>query len=88
VSDDLDHDFVNNPGDAASLTYSAAIARWYWTVARDINSAADRLDMGAVDDAIGYAPEAAEDTERCNDFKAALKHFTGSVPAGINCTRR
>ena len=87
VTDDLGHDFVNNPDDAATITFSAAIARWYWTVARNINAAADRLDMGAVDDAIGYAEEAAEDAERCADFKAALQRFTGSVPSGINCVR-
>ena len=79
---------TGNPGAAASLQWSAKIARWYWTVARDINPMADRLDMGAVNVAIGYAPSAAEDAERCADFKAALRYFNGGVlPGGIDCTR-
>jgi predicted chitinase len=80
-------DLLGNPDAARSLPYSAKIARWYWTLARDINPIADRLDMGGVNKAIGYAPSAAEDTERCNDFKAALRYFNGSLPAGINCAR-
>ncbi len=80
-------DLLGNPGLAASLDYSAAISRWYWTVARDINPLADALDMGAVDAAIGYARDPAEDVQRCNDFKSALQYLTGSVPAGINCVR-
>lgn len=80
-------DLLGNPDLAASLDYSAPIARWYWTVARDINPLADALDMGAVDAAIGYAHDPAEDVERCDDFKAALAYLTGSVPAGINCVR-
>jgi predicted chitinase len=87
AGDYLNHNFTDHPDDAASLAWSAPIARWYWTVARDINPAADDLDMGAVDDAIGYAPNSAEDTQRCNDFKAALRYFAGSLPSGINCTR-
>jgi predicted chitinase len=80
---------AGNPSLAASLQWSAPIVRWYWTVARNINPAADRLDMGAVDRAIGYAPNPAEDTERCNDFKAALRYYNGgSLPPGtINCVR-
>lgn len=80
-------DLLGDPALAASLDYSAPIARWYWTVARDINPLADALDMGGVDAAIGYAIDPAEDVERCDDFKSALTHFTGSVPAGINCVR-
>jgi predicted chitinase len=84
----LGYDLLGNPDAAASLNFSAPIARWYWTVARNINPMADALDMAAVNVAIGYAPSAAEDTERCNDFKAALRHFNGgTLPAGINCTR-
>ncbi|GAA3035403.1 glycoside hydrolase family 19 protein [Actinokineospora globicatena] len=81
---------VGNPDLAASLTYSAPIAQWYWTVARSYtNAAADALDMGRVDAAIGYAPNAREDVERCNDFKAALRYFNGGeLPVGaIDCVR-
>jgi predicted chitinase len=81
-------DLINNPEQAASLQWSAKIARWYWTVARSINPMADRLDMAAVNIAIGYAPSAAEDAERCADFKAALRYFNnGVLPDGIDCTR-
>lgn len=78
---------TGNPALAKSLQYSAPIARWYWTVARNINPLADALDMGRVDAAIGYATDPAEDVERCNDFKSALRYLSGSVPSGINCTR-
>lgn len=80
-------DLVGTPSLAKSLTWSAPIARWYWTVARDINPLADALDMGAVDSAIGYAIDPDEDVERCDDFKSALRHLSGSVPSGIDCTR-
>ncbi|HZM84782.1 MAG TPA: glycoside hydrolase family 19 protein, partial [Candidatus Limnocylindrales bacterium] len=81
-------DLVGSPSQAASLQWSAKIARWYWTVARDINPMADRLDMAAVNVAIGYAPSATEDAERCADFKAALRYFNnGVLPSGINCIR-
>jgi predicted chitinase len=84
----LGYDLLSDPGAAATLALSAPVARWYWTVARNINAAADRLDMAAVNVAIGYAPSAAEDAERCDDFKAALRHFNGgTLPAGINCVR-
>lgn len=87
AGNDLGVDLLGNPDLAASLDYSAPIAKWYWTVARDINPLADALDMGAVDAAIGYAPDPAEDVERCDDFKSALQFLTGEVPAGINCVR-
>lgn len=48
---------------------------------------ADRLDMGAVNRAIGYAPNAPEDAERCADFKAALNYYLGAVPSGVKCAR-
>ena len=84
----LGYDLLTNPDAAASLQFSAVIARYYWTVARNINPLADRLDMAAVNVAIGYEPNAAEDAERCADFKAALRYFNGgTLPAGINCTR-
>ncbi|MFJ9392619.1 glycoside hydrolase family 19 protein [Nocardioides sp. NPDC101246] len=80
-------DLRRRPELARSLDHSAPISRWYWTVARDINPLADVLDMGAVNAAIGYPYNKEEDTERCRDFKAALKHLNGSVPKGIDCTR-
>lgn len=83
----FDIDLRRRPELARSLDYSAPISRWYWTVARDINPLADALDMGKVNAAIGYPADKEEDTERCRDFKAALKHLHGSVPAGIKCAR-
>ncbi|WP_405059888.1 glycoside hydrolase family 19 [Kribbella sp. NBC_01505] len=79
-------DLLGNPELARDLRYSAKIARWYWTVARNINPYADNLDMGRVNAAIGY-PAGAEDTRRCDSFKNALRYLTGSVPAGVKCTR-
>lgn len=87
AGNDLGIDLLGNPELAASLDHSAQIAKWYWTVARDINPLADALDMGAVDAAIGYAPDPNEDVERCDDFKAALQFLTGEIPEGINCVR-
>lgn len=79
---------LRRPGLAASLEHSAPIARWYWTVARNINPAADALDMAAVNVAIGYPPSKAEDAARCADFAKALDYYTeGPAPEGINCTR-
>ncbi|TCC28477.1 glycoside hydrolase family 19 protein [Kribbella sindirgiensis] len=79
-------DLLGNPDLALSLQWSAPIARWYWTVARDINPYADNLDMGRVNAAIGY-PAGAEDQRRCDSFKNALNYLTGSVPSGVICTR-
>ncbi|MDQ2587491.1 hypothetical protein CKY47_26600 [Saccharothrix yanglingensis] len=90
---DLGHDFLNNPSDAASLQWSARIAGWYWTVARNINAAADAYDMGAVGRAIGYsyALDPTETGNRCTSYKRALAHFNGgSLPvpeSAIDCTR-
>ena len=79
-------DLLGNPDLALSLQWSAPIARWYWTVARNINPYADALDMGRVNAAIGY-PAGAEDQRRCDSFKNAIRYLTGSVPGGIICTR-
>jgi putative chitinase len=79
-------DLIGNPDLAMSLQWSAPIARWYWTVARNINPFADQLDMGKVNAAIGY-PAGAEDQRRCDSFKNAIRYLTGSVPAGVMCTR-
>jgi predicted chitinase len=87
AGNNLGHDFVNSPDDAATLAWSAPIARYYWTVPRPLNADADALDMGLVSRDIGYAWSAAEDNARCADFKAVLQYYTGGVPAGINCIR-
>ncbi|TDU83455.1 putative chitinase [Kribbella voronezhensis] len=79
-------DLLGNPELARSLQWSAPIARWYWTVARNINPYADALNMGKVDAAIGF-PAGTEDQGRCDSFKNALRYLTGSVPAGVICTR-
>jgi predicted chitinase len=76
----LGTNLLSNPDAAASLQYSAAIARWYWTVARsDSNNAADHYDMGLISRYVGYAASSAEDAERCNDFKSALRYFNGGT---------
>ncbi|WP_052685574.1 glycoside hydrolase family 19 protein [Lentzea aerocolonigenes] len=85
-------DLLGNPELARSLQYSAPIARWYWTVARsDSNNAADHYDMGLISRYIGYKASSAEDAERCNDFKSALRYFNGgSLPvpdSQITCNR-
>ena len=79
-------DLIGNPDLAMSLQWSAPIARWYWTVARNINPYADALNMGKVNAAIGY-PAGAEDQRRCDSFKNAILYLTGSIPSGIICTR-
>jgi len=87
---DLGVDLVNDPEDARSLQWSAKIATWYWTKARPrCNEFADNLQMGKVNAAIGYPrlPDGSNDNDRCMVFGQALKYLTGSVPAGINCTR-
>ena len=52
----LDLDLVGDPDLTIDGQTSVAIASWYWTVARDINATADRLDMAAVNIAIGFEP--------------------------------
>ncbi|WP_086852510.1 glycoside hydrolase family 19 protein [Amycolatopsis kentuckyensis] len=92
AGDALGHDFLNHPGDAATLDWSAKIARWYWT-SHNINAAADNYDMGAVGRAIGYsyALDPTESLNRCADYKKALAYFNGgSLPVAdgaITCTR-
>jgi putative chitinase len=81
-------DLLTTPDLARSLQWSAAIARWYWTVARRINPMADALQMGKVNAAIGYPiGTGKEDADRCASFKSALQYLTGSVPDGISCAR-
>jgi hypothetical protein len=84
----FDLDLLGQPELAANGLVSPAIAAWYWTVARDINLAADRLDMAAVNIAIGYRPSEARDTMRCDDFMTVLRYYSGgTVPDGVNCAR-
>lgn len=82
-------DLVNHPELAQSLEWSAKIATWYWTVARpSCNRYADNLQMGRINAMIGYPlGDGKNDLARCARFAAALKFLTGSVPAGITCSR-
>jgi predicted chitinase/murein DD-endopeptidase MepM/ murein hydrolase activator NlpD len=85
---DLGLDLEAKPDLAATPTTSAQVAAWYWTVARDINYAADHYDMAAVNIAVGFRPSVREDTERCGDYVRALKWFNGGeLPRGVNCER-
>jgi murein DD-endopeptidase MepM/ murein hydrolase activator NlpD/predicted chitinase len=85
---DLGLDLEAEPDLAATPTTSAQVAAWYWTVARDINYAADRFDMAAVNIAVGFRPSVREDTERCGDFVRALKWFSGGeLSRDVNCER-
>jgi predicted chitinase len=85
---DLGVDLEAAPDLAATPTTSAQVAAWYWTVARDINYAADRFDMAAVNIAVGFRPSVREDTERCGDFVRALKWFSGGeLRRDVNCER-
>lgn len=81
-------DLLANPELALSLEWSAKIARWYWTRARNCNPMADALQMGKVNAAIGYPiGDGGEDRRRCESFKNALLYLTGSAPDGISCAR-
>ncbi|NYI69593.1 putative chitinase [Naumannella cuiyingiana] len=87
ASNALGVDLSSNPELAMSRDHSARIATWYWTD-RDLNAAADALDMAAVNKGIGYRANDAEDTKRCNNFTAALTLFNGgSLPGEVNCAR-
>jgi predicted chitinase len=81
-------DLLGNPDLALNGMVSPAVAAWYWTVARNINMAADQLDMAAVNIAIGFAPSIRRDMVRCADFIAALRYYSGgTIPEGVNCAR-
>jgi putative chitinase len=81
-------DLLGNPELARSLQWSAPIARWYWTQARNINPFADQLNMAKVNAAIGYPRgDGSEDQRRCTSFQNAIRVLTGSVPGGITCVR-
>lgn len=86
----LGANFVGNPSLAASLSYSAPAARWYWTTARPkTNSYADDHYMGGVNRAIAFGgydnPSSPEVAERCTDFKNAYKYLTGAFPTNTVC---
>ncbi|MET7952322.1 glycoside hydrolase family 19 protein, partial [Micromonospora sp. NPDC005324] len=88
----LGQNFLANPDAAASIAWSAPIARWYWTVSRaGSNAAADNYDMGLISRYIGYKASTTEDIERCDDFKRALRYYSGgSLPVSeqnIVCLR-
>ncbi|WP_436527457.1 hypothetical protein [Actinoplanes sp. HUAS TT8] len=69
-------DFVTNREEVRSVAYSADIARWFWTVTHDLNTPADRLDMGKVTRAVnGTAASAATLKARCADFKSVLTYY-------------
>src|SRR5918997_2394294 len=88
AGEDLGLELVGDPDLAIGPVASPGIAAWYWTVARDINEAADELDMAAVNRAVGYAPSVARDVQRCRDFEAALRFYTGRASVeGVNCVR-
>lgn len=79
-------DLLSAPNKAKTLQYSAAIARWYWTVARTTtNSCADAHDMNCVNRNIGFAWSYEEATRRCDRFKAAYRKLTGANPANTIC---
>ncbi|MFI6681863.1 glycoside hydrolase family 19 protein [Kribbella sp. NPDC050470] len=84
----LGAELVLDPDLALSLQWSAKIARWYWTVARNCNAMADSYHMGKINRAIGYPiGDGSEDIRRCQSFKNALIYLTGSLPEGVTCTR-
>jgi predicted chitinase len=72
--------FRSDPSRVATLTWSAKVARWYWTDFRKINEPADAMDMGRVSRKIGYRWSAREDAKRCEHFKRSMKVLTGSRP--------
>jgi predicted chitinase len=90
----LKHDFVNNREDARSATYSADIARWYWTVTHNLNAPADRLDMAKVTRAVnGDGATPATLNARCADFKNVLTYYKNHGGyaidlSAVNCSKR
>lgn len=78
AGDYFDVNLPGNPHLAASLEWSAPIARWYWTVQRPhSNLAADNFDMGLISRYVGYAPSSLADAQRCTSFKNAYTYITG-----------
>jgi predicted chitinase len=82
----FNHDFVDNMGDAASLTYSASIMTWFWTVSHNLDSLADAYNMAAVTRAVnGTAATTTTLNARCASFKQVLAYYGQSLPAGAHC---
>lgn len=82
----LGQPFRSDPSRAASLAWSAKVARWYWTDFRKINEPADAMDMGRVSRKIGYRWSAREDAKRCEHFKRSMKVLTGARPKASEVT--
>ena len=81
------HDFVDNMADAASLTYSAPIMTWYWTVTHNLDSLADAYNMDGISRAVnGSAATTATLKARCASFKQVLAYYGQSLPAGAACS--
>ena len=80
---------LDDPTLAASLEWSAPIAIWYWTVQRpNSNRAADTFDMGLISRYIGYGASGTQDQLRCDAFKRAYLHFSGTpAPSRTVCYR-
>ena len=77
---------MDNPGDAANLTYSGEIMRWYWTVTHNLNSLADAFNMDGVTRAVnGSGASTATLRARCTAFKASA-YYQVSLPSGASCT--
>lgn len=81
--------FRSDPSRAASLAWSAKIARWYWHDHRNANVPADAMDMGRVSRKIGYRWSAGEDARRCEHFKRSMTVLTGTRPpsSAVTCYR-
>ena len=69
-------DFIKDPDIIASnITYAVDVAGWYWSVARDINSLADKDDITAVTKAINGGTNGLTDrTNKTNKAKEILKY--------------
>jgi len=81
-------DLKRKPSLASTDEVSSAAAAWYWTIARDMNYAADRLDIAAINIAVTPNANGEEDAAWCADFQKALAWFNGGqVPEGVNCDR-
>jgi len=83
------HDFVGNPGDAATLTYSAAIMLWYWTVTHNLNGLADAGNMDGVTQGVLGAPYSSQTAttykQRCAAFKKVMAYYQAPLPGGAKC---
>ncbi len=68
--------FVSNPLLTISLTYSAPIARWFWTVSHNLNALADQLNINAITKAVnGTGAKDSTLRQRCGLFNIALGYY-------------